>query len=50
MLWGYNQATGAPLWHERSGGTQSWYSVVAVSPDSATVFAAGGAQATRAAR
>jgi outer membrane protein assembly factor BamB len=47
MLWDYNQATGAPLWHERyTAARQSWFSAVAVSPDGATVFATGAAQAT----
>jgi WD40 repeat protein len=47
MLWAYKPATGAQLWQETyTAGVQSWFSAVAVSPGSATVFATGGAQAT----
>jgi hypothetical protein len=48
VLWAYNQATGALLWHERyTAAAQSLFSAVAASPDSATVFVTGQAQATR---
>lgn len=47
VLWAYNPATGAALWQDKYTATaQSLFSAVAVSPDSATVFATGRAQAT----
>jgi PQQ-like domain len=47
VLRAYSPATGAALWQDRYTATaQSLFAAVAVSPDSATVFATGRAQAT----
>lgn len=47
VLRAYNPATGATLWQDKYTATaQSLFAAVAVSPDSATVFATGRAQAT----
>src|SRR5438067_2101217 len=47
VLWAYNPATGASLWHDKYTATpQSLFAAVAVSPGSATVFATGRAQPT----
>src|SRR5690348_14446781 len=47
VLRAYNPATGAALWQDKYTATaQSLFAAVAVSPDSARVFATGRAQAT----
>jgi outer membrane protein assembly factor BamB len=47
VLWAYDPATGAARWQDKYTATaQSLFAAVAVSPDSATVFATGRAQAT----
>jgi outer membrane protein assembly factor BamB len=47
VLWAYDPATGAALWQQKYTATaRSSFGAVAVSPDSAIVFATGRAQAT----